>query len=74
MKLNVFVLLLKKMMIIKKKIKDNKKENDFLSYELNELANFDDILDLDKRTFRTYFVNIFVEKQIFLSTIFNNSL
>ena len=45
-----------------------------MSYELNELANFDDILDLDKRTFRTYFVNIFVEKQIFLSIIFNNSL
>ena len=58
----------------KKKIENIKKENDFSNYELNELSNFDDILDLDKRTFGSYFFSIFIEKQIFLSTIFNNSL
>ncbi len=57
----------------KNKDNENSKE-EFTNDELNELTNFEDVLDLDKRGFFSYYISIFVEKQIFFSTIFKKSL
>ena len=52
----------------KELIKPEKNEN-----ELNECDNFDEIKQDDKRKGYQYYFSILIEKQIFISTIFNKS-
>ena len=54
--------------------KNEKLEEKFTNDELNELNNFEDVLDLDKRSCFSYYISIFIEKQIFFSTILKKSL
>ena len=65
----------KSKLYIERALEEEKKaKEEFSNSELNELNNFADVQDLDKRGFFTYLLSIFIEKQIFLSTIFKNSL
>ena len=65
----------KKKIYQKKTTEVNEKlKEEFTNDELNELNNFEDVLELDKRSIFSYYISIFIEKQIFFSTIFKKSL